>query len=49
MAFDLSLVNFFFDALPEVKSTFGNRRNWHRFCAIADEMAAELVLRRWMG
>jgi hypothetical protein len=40
------IYDYLFDAAPEIKRTFGNRRNWRRFLAIADAMSAELALRR---
>lgn len=49
MATDLTLVDFLFDDRPQIKIAFGNRRNWHRFCALADSMAAELAIRRTAG
>lgn len=30
---------------PHIKAMFGNRRNWHRFLAIAVSIEAELSLR----
>jgi hypothetical protein len=49
MIFDDSNANSsLFDVDPDVKKTFGNRKNWRRFCAIARAMQAELALRRWV-
>lgn len=46
MGTDLHFTNWLFDVLPELKQTFGNRRNWQRFCLIANHMALDLRLRR---
>jgi len=31
-------------AREQLKETFGNRRNWERFCMVADEMAFRVWL-----